>query len=193
MLEEEQRNERDFELIEGHRKQTKTTIAALGKVESMKDIGHIAANIAAVVRAYFDINNGATPIIYQLASKIIETINQKNLEHVFGRMMVFALNTLNVQILEGGDDGSNLKSEIPRECVEHIARFFKKMEEHVADQSIPNDPPVWYNSSVVEAPASVAPAATPARPKQAEGVEPSKSPSASPAKRNRRVSSRLRR
>jgi hypothetical protein len=43
MLEEEQRNELDFELIDGHRKQTKTTIAALGKVESMKDIGHIAA------------------------------------------------------------------------------------------------------------------------------------------------------
>ena len=49
MLEEEQQNECGFELIDGHRKQTKTTIAALGKVESMKDIGHIAANIAAVV------------------------------------------------------------------------------------------------------------------------------------------------
>lgn len=206
MLEEEQRNERDFELIDGHRKQMKTTIAALGKVESMKDIGHIAANVAAVVRAYFDIKNGATPIIYQLASKTIETINQKNFklwvekfghrmpylpfiflnmfQHVFGRMMVFASNTLNVQTLEGGDDGSNLKPDIPRECVEHIARFFKKMEEYVADQTIPKDAPVWYNSSVVEAPASAAPPTTPARPtQQANVVESAKSPSTSPAKK----------
>lgn len=97
--------------------------------------------------------------------------------------MVFASNTLNVQVLEGGDDGSNLKSDIPREYVEHITHFFKKMEEHIADRSIPKDPPAWYNSSVVEAPASVVPAATPARPTHANVVDPSKSPSASPAKK----------
>ncbi len=208
VFEEEQRNERDFELIDGHRKQTKTTIAALGKVESMKDIGHIAANLAAVIRALFDIKSGAVPILYQLASKIIVTINQKNfklwvekfgyrmpylpfiflnmLQHVFGKMMVFASNTLNVQTLESGDDGSNLKSDIPRECVQHIARFFKKMEEYVADSSIPKDAPVWYSASSVEAPASVATATAPTigtPHRSAVVAESSKSPSSSPAKK----------
>ena len=66
MLEEEQRNERDFELIVGHHKQTKKTIAALGKVESMKDMGHMTSNIAAVVRAYFNINIALTSIPHHI-------------------------------------------------------------------------------------------------------------------------------
>lgn len=205
-LEEEQRNERDFDFSEAHRKQMKTTITPLGKVESMKDIGHVAANLAATIRAFFDVDSGAVPILYQLAMKVIETINQKKfklwvdkygprmphlpfvflnmLQHVLGRMMVFAQHTINIQTIDRGDDGSNLKSDIACECGEHIVRFFNKMDEHIADATVPKDAPIWYNSNLVEAPASGITAATPARQtQQGKAAEASKSPSASPAKK----------
>ena len=64
-------------MSEAHRTKAKTTIEGLGKIESMQCIVRIAANVCGFVRAFFDVEKGMQPFIYQLCIKTIDCITQQ--------------------------------------------------------------------------------------------------------------------
>jgi hypothetical protein len=66
------KNEREFDLIESHRKALKTTNEGLGKITSMDCIVKICMNICCVITALFDIQPGnPVPLLYQVFIKMI--------------------------------------------------------------------------------------------------------------------------
>jgi hypothetical protein len=63
------------------------------------------------------------------------------LQHVFAQQARFSANTLNTNKVEHGDDGSTLVIKQLEQTVKYCSRFFKKMSDHVAEDSIPDSVP----------------------------------------------------
>ena len=74
--EENAHNEWALDMSEAHRTKAKTTIEGLGKNESMQCIVRIAANVCGFIRAFFDVEKGPKPFVYQLCIKTIDCITQ---------------------------------------------------------------------------------------------------------------------
>jgi hypothetical protein len=123
----------------------------------------IAANICGFIHAFFDIERGTRPIIYKLCIQIMDCITQQDftrwhsankerlphlpylflnmLQHVFAQQAKFLANTFNTNKVEHGNNGSTLNVKQLKQTVKYISRFFKKMSDHVAEDSIPDSVP----------------------------------------------------
>ena len=161
--EENARNEWALEMSEAHRTKAKTTIEGLGKIESMQCIVRIAANVCGFVRAFFDVEKGMQPFIYQLCIKTIDCITQQEftrwynanksrmphlpyyflnmLQHVFAQQAKFSANSLNTNKVEHGDNGSTLITKVLDQTVKYSVRFFKRISDHVAEDTVPSSIP----------------------------------------------------
>ena len=161
--EENARNEWALEMSEAHRTKAKTTIEGLGKIESMQCIVRIAANVCGFVRAFFDVEKGMQPFIYQLCINTIDCITQQEftrwynanksrmphlpyyflnmLQHVFAQQAKFSANSLNTNKVEHGDNGSTLVIKQLEQTIKYSARFFKRISDHVAEDTVPSSIP----------------------------------------------------
>jgi hypothetical protein len=157
MLEENIQNEKDLDMSDTHKTKAKTTVEGLGKIENVHCIVRIAANICGFIRAFFDVEKGTWPLIYELCIQIMDCITQQDLthwynvnkermpqlpyyflnliQHVFAQQAKFLANTLNTNKVEHGDDGSTLVIRQLEQTVKYISRFLKKMSNHVAEDS----------------------------------------------------------
>ncbi len=70
-------NERALDMSKAHGTKAKTTIKGC-KIESMQCIVRVVANICGFVRAFFDVEKGSKPFIYQLCIKTIDCITQQD-------------------------------------------------------------------------------------------------------------------
>ncbi len=78
MLEENIQNEKDLDMSDTHKTKAKTTIKGLGKIENIHCIVRIAANICGFICAFFDIEKGTRPLIYELCIQIMDCITQQD-------------------------------------------------------------------------------------------------------------------
>jgi hypothetical protein len=163
MLEENIQNKKDLDMSDTHKTKAKTTVEGLGKIENIHCIVRIAANICGFIRAFFDVEKGTLPLIYELCIQIMDCITQQDftrwynankeqmpqlpyyflnmIQHVFAQQAKFLANTLNTNKVEHGDDGSTLVIRQLEQTVKYISRFLKKMSDHVAEDSTPNSIP----------------------------------------------------
>jgi hypothetical protein len=163
MFEENVQNERALYMTDAHKTKAKTTVEGLGKIENIYCIVKIAANICGFIRAFFDIESSTCPVIYELCIQIIDCITQHDftrwhstnkeclphlpylflnmIQHVFTQQAKFLANTLNTNKVEHGNNGSTLNVKQLKQTVKYILRFFKKMSDHVAEDSTPNSVP----------------------------------------------------
>jgi hypothetical protein len=161
--EDNARNEWAIEMTESHCTKAKTTIEGLGRIESMQCIVRIAANVCGFIRAFFDVEKGAKPFIYQLCIKTINCITQQDLtrwynanktcmphlpyyflnmlQHVFAQQAKFSANSINTNKVEHGDNGSTLNIKQLDQTVKYSVRFFKRISDHVAKDTVPTSIP----------------------------------------------------
>jgi hypothetical protein len=163
MIEENIQNERALNMTDTHKTKAKTTVERLGKIENIYCIMKIAANICSFIHAFFDIESGTCPVIYKLCIQIMDCITQQDfthwhgankerlphlpylflnmIQHVFAQQAKFSANTLNTNKVEHGNNGSTLNVKQLKQTVKYILRFFKKMSDHVAEDSPPDSVP----------------------------------------------------
>ncbi len=156
-------NEWALEMSEAQCTKAKTTIEGLGKIELMQCIVRIAVNVCGFVRAFFDVEKGMQPFIYQLCNKTIDCITQQEfthwynanksrmphlpyyflnmLQHVFAQQAKFSANSLNTYKVEHGDNGSTLIIKVLDQTVKYSVHFFKRISDHVAEDTVPSSIP----------------------------------------------------
>ncbi len=158
------KNECKFDFIESHCKALKTTIEGLGKITSMVCIIKICANVCCVTMAFFDIRPGnPIPLLYSICIKTIEFIKNldfirwhaevrkdvpqlpcifKNMLHkVLSQLVIFSTNVVNNNLVEHGDNGSNLIVTLVVKITKFVWRFFDKMDSHILEGSFPDSIP----------------------------------------------------
>ena len=79
MIEENVQNERALDMMDTHKTKAKTTVEGLGKIENIYCLVKIGANICGFIRAFFDIESGTRPVIYELCIQIMDCITQQDL------------------------------------------------------------------------------------------------------------------
>ena len=163
LLEENEKNERSYDFLDVHKTKAKATIEGLGRIEGIDCIVKICANICGFIRSFFDIEKGKRPIIYDLCVKTIDCIthqefnrwhavNAKQLahlpyiflnmmQHVFVQQAKFAANTLNTNKIEVHGPTVALVTKQVDVSIKYLARFFKKMDDHVAEDTVPTAVP----------------------------------------------------
>ena len=125
----------------------KTTIEGLGKIHSMDCIVKICANVCCVINALFDIWAGKpVPLLYSVCIKTIEVVKHPEfikwhsevhdkvpqltyiflnmLHKVLSQLASFSTNSVNKNLVEHGDDGSNLTIILIVKIVKFATRFF---------------------------------------------------------------------
>ncbi len=63
------------------------------------------------------------------------------IQHIFAQQAKFLANTLNTNKVEHGNNGSTLNVNQLKQTVKYILPFFKKMNDHVAEDTTPNSVP----------------------------------------------------
>jgi len=63
------------------------------------------------------------------------------LQHVFAQQAKFSANSLNTNKVEQGDNGSTLIIKVLDQTVKYSVRFFKRISDHVAEDTVPSSIP----------------------------------------------------
>ena len=196
------KNEREFDFVDSHRKAIKTTIEGLGKIQNMECIVKICANVCCVITAIFDIRAGnPIPLLYSTCVKTIEVIKHPDfikwhaevcskvpqlpyiflnmLHKVFSQLANFSTNSVNNNLIELGDNGSQLKIDLVLKIVKFVTRFFANIDNHIMEGTVPDSVPTFTprdaNPKILNAVAPVGDAVT-------SKVKPDASPPSTPAR-----------
>ena len=160
------KNEREFDFIDSHRKAIKTTIEGLGKIHSMDCIVKICANICCVITAIIDIRAGnPIPLLYSTCIKTIEVTKHPDfmkwhaevsnkvpqlpyiflnmLHKVLSQLANFSTNSVNNNLIEHGDNGSQLKADLVIKIVKFVTRFFASIDNHIMEGTVPDSVPTF--------------------------------------------------
>ena len=162
---ETQRNERDFDIAEIHRNKIKSTIEVLGTITDMSAIIPIAANFCGVLRAMFDIENGPTPVLYEVMMRVVDQLvhpdypiwHARNkhrvpqlpflflnmMQTVLAKASIFSGNAVNTNIVESGGSLEGLQTTLVKKSVKLAGRFFANMEEYVQFGTVPTEVPIF--------------------------------------------------
>jgi hypothetical protein len=147
------KNEREFDFVDSHRKAIKTTIEGLDKIQNMECIVKICANVCCVITAIFDIRTGnPIPLLYSTCVKTIEVIKHPDfikwhaevcskvpqlpyiflnmLHKVFSQLASFLTNSVNNNLIELGDNGSQLKIDL-------VIKIVKFENNHIMEGTVP--------------------------------------------------------
>ena len=134
--EQHEKNEREFDFVEMHRKILKTTIEGLGMISGMECVVKICANVCCVVTAFFDIDgSNPVPLLYSVCIKTIDFVKSLDfiqwhaivrarvpqlpfiylnmLQQVLSQLAIYSTNTVNIGLVERGDSGANINIALP--------------------------------------------------------------------------------
>ncbi len=67
-----------LDMSDTHKTKSKTKVEGLGKIENIYCIVKIAANICGFIRAFFDVENGTRPFIYEVCIQVMDCITQQD-------------------------------------------------------------------------------------------------------------------
>jgi hypothetical protein len=135
-------------------------------ITGMECIVKICTNVCCIVTALFDIE-GSNPILL-LYSVCIKTINfVKSLDfiqwhaivharvpqlpfiflnmpqQVLSQLAIYSTNTVNINLVERGDNGANVSTVQLLKIAKLVARFFERMENHILEGSYPDTVPAF--------------------------------------------------
>ena len=155
------RNEIKFKVHESQRTKTNSTIEGIGRMNNIKDVVKVCANLCAIIRSMIDVQGGGYPLLHDFAVKIILRIrspsfqrwflkNSSQLAHLHFIFMqklhyVFVLlaqfssnskNTNSIKLNKSTFDSKNLNV-----AIKYASSFLIKMEEYVSEDSVPTDVP----------------------------------------------------
>jgi hypothetical protein len=159
---EETQNEINWKVVEKDRKQISSIIEGVGRVNSIEDVAMTCANMCGVQLAIVNVTT-SKPLLFQFALKVIRLIenkktriwmhdNQENLAHLpmvfmgkihqfFQNLASFSQNSLNTNKVELGL--SDLDDKSIKTAVKLASKFFKKMADHIDDNSFPKEVPTF--------------------------------------------------
>jgi hypothetical protein len=63
------------------------------------------------------------------------------LQHVLSQLTIYSTNTVNIGLVEHGDSRANINILLPSKITKLVARFFKRMENHILEGSFPDTVP----------------------------------------------------
>jgi hypothetical protein len=194
---EEARNEINWKVVDKDRKQISSIIEGVGRVNTMEDVAMTCANMCGVQLAIVDVSTNK-PLLYQFALKMIKFIENKNtrtwmrdnmdaIAHLpmvfmgkthqfFQHLASFSQNSINTNKVELGL--ADLDERHIKTAIKLAAKFFKKMVDHIDDNSVPKEVPTFAKSLFVEQTSgrfAIAPPAIAPAPKSNPTVQPTTS------------------
>jgi hypothetical protein len=130
----------------------------------MECIVKICANVCCIITAFFDIRPGnPVPLLYSICIKTIKFIKNLDficwhtevckdvpqlpyiflnmLHKVLSQLAVFSSNLVNNNLVEHGDNGSNLIITLVMKIIKFVLRFFNKMDNHILEGLFPDSVP----------------------------------------------------
>jgi hypothetical protein len=135
-------------------------------ITGMECIVKICTNVCCVVTALFDID-GSNPVLL-LHSMCIKTIDfvksldfiqwhaivhacfpqlpfifSNKLLQVLSQLAIYSTNTVNINLVECGDNGANVSTVQLLKIAKLVARFFEQMENHILEGSYPDTVPAF--------------------------------------------------
>ena len=165
---DEERNEIQWKLTE--KTKTTSTIEGIGRISTIDDVSKTCANLIGVIMAMIDVN-GTKPIIYQQAAKMLRFIENKNtrawlnanesalahlpfifmsqLHSVFKACAGFSQNSINNNIVELGNN-DKLDIKLLTTAIRTVSKFYVKMLEHIEENSVPTNIPVFAKDMFVD-------------------------------------------
>ena len=166
---EETRNEINWKLVDKDRRQISSIIEGVGRVNTIEDVAMTCANMCGVQLAIVDITANK-PLLFQFAMKVIRFIenkktriwmrdNQENLMHLpmvfmgkihqfFQNLATFSQNSVNTNKVELGL--ADLDDKSIKIAIRLASKFFKKMVDHIDDNSLPKEVPSFAKNLFVE-------------------------------------------
>ena len=135
-------------------------------ITGMKCIVKICANVCCIVTALFDID-GSNPVLllYNVCIKTIDFVKSLDLiqwhvivhtrvpqlpfiilnmlHQVLSQFAIYSTNTVNINLVECGDNGANVSTVQLLKIAKLVARFFKQMENHILEGSYPDTVPAF--------------------------------------------------
>jgi len=174
------RNEIEFKIHESQRTKMNSTIEGIGRVNNIEDVVKVCANMCGIIRSIIDMQNGGYPLLHEFAIKIVLCIRNPSFQHwylknsnqlthlhfifmqklhVFVLLAQFSSNSKNTNSIKLGKstfDNKNLNG-----AIKYASSFLIKMEEYVAEDSVPTDVPSFARG-IIESlkPAEIASAKT---------------------------------
>ncbi len=160
------KNECKFNFIDTYCKVLKTTIEGLGMITGMECIIKICANVCCVVTALFDIDgSNPVPILYSMCIKTIDFVKSLDfiqwhaimharvpqlpfiflnmLQQILLQLAIYSTNTVNINLVECGDNGVNVSTVQLLKIAKLVACFFEQMENHILEGSYPDTVPAF--------------------------------------------------
>jgi hypothetical protein len=144
---EEERNEKNFSIIETHIKKVSSLIMGIGKINTMEDVAMTCANMCGMQLAIINVASNK-PLLYQYAWRMICFIKNKKftcwhacnaqllahlpmlfmgkLHQFFQNLALFSQNSVNTNLVEHGATGDNLDIKNITIAVKFAAKFWKK-------------------------------------------------------------------
>ncbi len=65
------------------------------------------------------------------------------LQQVLSQLAIYSINTVNIGLVECGDNGANINIALPSKITKLVARFFERMENHILEGSYPDTNPAF--------------------------------------------------
>jgi hypothetical protein len=65
------------------------------------------------------------------------------LQQVLSQLVIYSTNTVNINLVEHGDNGANISTVQLLKIGKLIARFFERMENHILEGSYPDTVPAF--------------------------------------------------
>jgi hypothetical protein len=165
---DEERNEIQWKLTE--KSKTTSTIEGIGRISAMDDVSKTCANLIGVIMAMIDVT-GMKPIIYQQAAKMLRFIENKNtrawlnanesalahlpfifmnqLHNIYKACASFSQNSINNNIVELSNN-DKLDTKVLATAVRTTSKFYGKMLEHIEENSVPTNIPVYVKNMFVD-------------------------------------------
>jgi hypothetical protein len=178
---EEEQNEKNFSIIETHRKKILSFIKGIEKINTMKDIAMMCANMYGMQLAIINIAAGK-PLLFQYPYKLICFIENKKIAHwyacnaqqlvhlpmlfmaklhqCFQNLALFSQNSINTNLVEHGATGDKLDIRNVSIAVKFAAKFWKKMNNHIKDDTVPKEIPSFAHTMFVEPTSGIVAAAS---------------------------------
>jgi hypothetical protein len=166
----EELNKKSFAIVKSNHKKILALIKGIGKIDSMDEVAKTCANICGIQHAIVNITAGK-PLLYQYAWKMIRFIDNKQFTHChepnaqslahlpmlfagklyqfFQHLASFSQNSVNTNLVEHGNHGKGLNIKSVSTAVKLASKFWKKMTEHVEDNTFPKKVPAFAHTLFV--------------------------------------------
>jgi hypothetical protein len=162
------RNKSEFKINKSQCSKANSTFKGIGRVNDIEEVLKICANLCTIQCATIDVQGGGFPFLHKFGVKIILCIRNpvfqcwhaknasklshshyifmQKLHHVSTQLAKFSSNSKNTNLVKHGKSTFDIK--IPSAAIKYVSSFLVKMEEYVAEDSVPTNVPSFYQGII---------------------------------------------